>query len=195
MSRRVEQTRRAILTAAWRRVEAGESTRLGDIAGEAGVSRQALYNHFRSRGGLLLALVEHVDVELGLFERIARVEAVEDPGERLLATVAMAAEFEPEVHGIALALARQAAGDAEAAAAVEDRMAHRRHGLRDPIEALAASGRLAGDFTVEEVVDLLWEAGAPSSYEHLVVERGWSPRRWSQWQLRLASTFVRSAAT
>lgn len=195
MSSRTQQTRRAILAAAWRRMEAGESTRLADIASEAGVSRQAVYNHFASRGGLLLALVEHVDAELGLFERIQRVRAVADPADRLVATVAMSASFEPEVEGIVRAMVRQAAQDPEVAAAIEDRMVHRRAGLREVVALLAEQGRLAGDFTVDEVVDLLWEAGAPTSYQHLVVERGWAHERWSQWLVQLAEGFVGEAST
>lgn len=52
-------TRQALLNAAYRRAVAGEwgLTRMADVATEAGVSRQTLYNEFGSKDGLARALV------------------------------------------------------------------------------------------------------------------------------------------
>lgn len=66
--------------------------------------------------------------------------------------------------------------------------------VADPAAVLAAQGRLLGDLGVEELVDVLWGAGAPSR-EHLVVERGWAPKRFEQWVVRLARGFVGGVPT
>jgi AcrR family transcriptional regulator len=56
----VERTRERILRAARRRFfdMPYDEVRLADVAGEAGVTQQTLLNHFSSKEGLLLALVE-----------------------------------------------------------------------------------------------------------------------------------------
>lgn len=170
-----------ILKAAWQRLLRGDRARLEDVAADAGVSRQAVYLHFGSRGGLLLALVAYIDETLGLKERIAQAMDRPSPTERLEATLRLMAEYNSEIHGIAMAFARQAQDDPEVRAAFEDRMSQRRAALCALIRALEEEGRVRPGWTVEEVTDILWELGAPTSYQHLVVERGWKPERFSEW--------------
>ncbi len=188
---RRKRTRERLLEAAWRRLERGDPARLEDVAADAGVSRQALYLHFGSRAGLLLALVAHIDETLGLGERIAKVEAIADPIARLEATLGLVTDFEKEIHAVAMALNRLALTDAEVRTAFEDRMAERRRALRACLEPLEAAGRLRPEWRLEEAVDLLWEISAPSSYEHLVIERGWSPKRFRDWLVWAARSLLR----
>lgn len=91
---------------------------------------------------------------------------------------------------MALALERLAWNDADARTAIEDRMEHRRAGPGEVVGAVAAAGRLAPGWSVDDVVDVLWAAGAPSSWQHLVGERGWSPARFERWLVHLARSFV-----
>lgn len=93
-----------------------------------------------------------------------------------------------------MALATLAATDADARAAFEDRMARRRGGLLEGLRAVKRQGRLARGWKVEQVADALWEAGAPSSYQHLVVERGWSGEAFERWLLHLGRSFLVPAA-
>ncbi len=190
MSSRSERTRAAVLDAAWARLEAGETGHLEDIAADAGVSRQTVYLHFESRAGLLLALVEHVDRRIGLYEEIGRIMAITDPVEQLFATLDATVLFEPRVHGLAMTLYHEGAVDEAVAAAYENRMEHRRGGLRAALSAIQAQGRLRDEWELGEVVDLLWEAQAPTTYDHLVIQRGWSVERWSAWVHTLASVFI-----
>ncbi len=176
-------TRERILKAAWQRLLRGDRARLEDVAADAGVSRQAVYLHFGSRGGLLLALVDHIDETFGLQERIAEALSGASPVERLEATLRLMARYNGEIHAIAMAFARQAHDDPDLRAAFEDRMARRRAALRGLLEPLAREGRLRSGWSLEEATDLLWELSAPSSYEHLVVERDWPPERFSDWLL------------
>lgn len=182
--------RSPLLDAAWRRLESGEPARLVDIAGDADVSRQTVYLHFESRSGLLLALVAHIDHELGVYDEIQKVMVVPDPVDRLFAVLDLTSHFEPQVHGMAMTLYREGADDPEVAAAYDDRMRHRRAGMHAAVSAVAEAGRLRSGWTVDEVVDLLWEAQAPTSYDHLVVERGWNPERWGTWTRTLATWFI-----
>lgn len=192
MSSKRERTRTAILDAAWKRLSTpGDPTRLEDIAADVGVTRQSVHLHFRTRGALLVALVQHVDESLGLVERIAEIRACADPVESLEKGLSLTATYQAEIHGVAMALATLAASDPDARAAIDDRMTLRREGLVTVLRAVQRSGRLSPDWPLAKVADVLWEAGAPSTYQHLVVERGWSVKDYERWLLYLARTFLR----
>ena len=191
MSKKRDRTRLVILQAAWDRLnKPNDPARLEDIAADAGVTRQSVYLHFGSRGGLLLALVAHVDETLGLGEQIAAIRACTDPVEALELSLKTTASFEPKIHGVAIALTRLAATDADAAAALEDRMKLRRGGMTEVLRQIDEAGKLSPDWTVKQVADVLWEASLPSSYEHLVVERGWSVKAFERWLLHLGHSFL-----
>ena len=66
-------TRERILNAAWKLLEADKaaSVRMGDIAKEAGISRQALYLHFSTRAELLVATARYLDDVKNVDQRLA----------------------------------------------------------------------------------------------------------------------------
>jgi AcrR family transcriptional regulator len=191
MSSRRERTRVAILEATWKRLSIpGDPARLEDIAADAGVTRQSVYLHFGTRGGLLVAVVQHMDEALGLGERIAEIRKIEDPVDALEASLRLTATYQPRIHGVGMALARLAPTDADARAAFDDRMNARREGLLAVTRLLQRAGLLVADWSAPKVADILWEAGAPSSYEHLVVERGWTPKDFERWLVHLGRSFI-----
>lgn len=191
MSSRRELTRRRILAAAWKRFEAGDAANLEDVAVDAGVSRQAVYLHFGSRAGLLKALVDHMDAELGLYARLEAIRSLPSPRDQLEASLRLTAEYQPRIHAIGMALYRLSATDDDARQAWDDRMGHRRAGLREVLRALHAQGALVEGWTVEEVAEALVAAGSPTTWQELVVERGWAPERFGAWLLHLARSFTR----
>ncbi|MBC7174445.1 MAG: TetR/AcrR family transcriptional regulator [Polyangiaceae bacterium] len=189
-SSKKQKTRESLLEAAWKRLERGDLAKLEDVAADVGVSRQSVYLHFGSRGGMLLALVEYIDQQTGLQERIRAVQQTDDPIELLKRTLGLMATYQSEIHGVAMALVHLAEHDEDVRAALEDRMQRRRQGLAAIVKRLAAAGFLRKGWSQKEIVDVLWEAGAPSSYQHLVVERGWKPGRYRDWLIWIAMSFV-----
>jgi hypothetical protein len=131
-----------------------------------------------------------MDEALGLGERIAQAMQPRDAEAQLLAVMRLMAEYQPRIHRVAMALLRLGGTDDQVRAALEDRMEHRRRGLRGVLADLSDGGRLRADWSLEEAVDVLWEAGAPSSFEHLVVERGWSSERYGDWLQWLARSLL-----
>jgi AcrR family transcriptional regulator len=190
MASRREVTRRRILDAAWARLAAGDPARLEDVAADAGVSRQAVYLHFGSRAGLLLALVDLIDAELGLFPKLEAIRALPSPVEQLHASVRLTAELAPRVHPVAIALSRLSATDPDAREAYDSRMDMRREGLLGLVRAVEAQGGLAEGWTPDEVADALWTAGAPAVWQQLGIERGWTPERFAAWLEHLARSFT-----
>lgn len=140
---------------------------------------------------MLLALVAHIDEKLGLGEHIRATQALEDPVEQLHATLRMTASYEPKIHGVAMALFRLGATDADVRAAIDDRMQHRRQGILQIVKRLSSAGLLRAEWSAGEVADALWEASTPFSFETLVVERGWKPARFAEWLVWLSRSFLR----
>src|SRR5919107_868965 len=68
------RTRTRILEATWRLMEerSGQGVRMRDVAEAAGISRQAVYDHFGSRAELMVATARYGDEVRGLDERLRR---------------------------------------------------------------------------------------------------------------------------
>ncbi len=193
MSSRKAQTRKAILDAAWKRLtERGvEAVGLQDIADEAGVSRQSVYLHFGSRGGLLVALTEHIDACSGLPALIQEILEAPTAEEALYRYSRVVARYAPKIQDAALALSRMQHADEDAAVAYRDRMDQRRAGLREILEQLAEEGSLDPHWTVDEATAAIWAAGTPETYENLVTLRAWPIETYERWLLHVARSFLR----
>ena len=149
-----------------------------DVAGAAGVSRQAVYIHFGSRAGLLAALAQFVDeaiVPLDLFQRMATAPtaaAALDTG------LDIHIHMEGYVHGYARALQAIKGGDAAAEAAWDNRMASRRTGVTAVVDRIVNEGRLADGWSRDEAIDFICALTSVDMYEALVVQGRWTTARY-----------------
>jgi hypothetical protein len=55
-----------------------------------------------------------------------------------------------------------------------------REALRIALHRVARDGRLADGWEVGEAADWAWSRVQPSTWEHLVGERGWSAKRYAE---------------
>ena len=159
---------------------------MGDIAKQAGISRQAVYLHFASRAELLEATTRYIDGTLGLERRLARSRAAEAGVERLDAYIEFWGNYVPEIQGVARALLAAYDSDAAAAAAWDERMQAMRDGCRAAIEALKADGQLASPWNVKTATELLWTMLSVRNWEQLTQACGWSTRKYIKQMQRLA---------
>jgi AcrR family transcriptional regulator len=175
-------TRERILQATWRLMEErrGQGVRLEDIATAVDISRQAVYLHFGSRSGLLIATVRYVDEVLGLSERLRPLYADQSSAKRLDAYVAFWGNYIPEIYGLAKALLNVREADEAAAAAWEDRMQVLYQGCVTTIQCLVRDGTLAPEWTVNEAADFFWATLSIATWENLTIERGWSQEQYIQ---------------
>jgi AcrR family transcriptional regulator len=176
MSSREPKTRDRILEATWRLMveRVGRNVRMGDVARGAGVSRQAVYDHFGSRAELMVATVRYGDGVLALNQRLRRYRAASSGEERLEAYVEFWGNYIPEIYGIARALLAEREGDEAVAAAWDDRMRAVYDACRDIIERLRRDGALVPGWPTDEAADLLWTMLSIRNWESLTRERGWS---------------------
>jgi AcrR family transcriptional regulator len=176
------ETRKKIMETTRRLLETsqGKTVRLEDIAQAAGVSRQAIYLHFGSRVGLMVATVQYIDESAGLMERTQRACQEEDGLAAVGLFIDIWAGYVPTIYDLARQLLTLRGTDEGAAAAWEDRMDSLRNGpCRFLIERLERDGRLASEWDTETAVDLLWTFLSIQTWETLVIECGWSKKQYA----------------
>jgi AcrR family transcriptional regulator len=194
MSSGESETRTRILEATRRLTEEhrGRGVRMRDVAEAAGISRQAVYDHFGSRAKLLVETTHYVDEVRGLEERRRRFREATTGVGRLEAYVEFWGNYIPEVYGMAKALLVARETDEAAAAAWDDRMSAVRESCRRTIEVLHRDGMLAPEWSRDVAVDLMWTILSIRNWEQLTTECGWSTNQYvSRMQKLLKRTFVR----
>lgn len=180
-SARSGETRAAILDAARVLFEADgyHSVGLEAVARMAGVSRQAIYLHFSSKADLVTALHQRIN-EQDVAPAMARVWSRRSARTGLDAFVAASAEAIPRILNIADALAPPRQDDD----LTETWEAPREGRYADCLrmgEWLERDGVLAAGVTARDAADVLWMMVSMPSYALLVVQRGWTPQRWTRW--------------
>ena len=187
------ETRTRILEATVRVMEksGGRGVRMGDIAKESKISRQAVYLHFSSRTELLIAATLYRGDLLDVEGRLAPSRAAATGVDRLRLYIEFWGNFVPEIYGVAKPLMMAQETDEAAAAAWRDRMWAMRDGCRAAIDALQADGTLAPEWTRPKAIDALWTMLLVPNWEHLTIECGWSTKQYIRWMQTLARrTFV-----
>ena len=171
-----------------------DALRLEDVAANAGVSRQSIYLHFGSRSALFVAVVDHIDAELGLPSMLAEIEAAPTPREALARSLRVTARYATGIQAAAMALSRVRDLDPDADAAYETRMERRRTALRSILAELAKTGELRKQWSPTQAADALWSIGTPETYDALVVRRGWSVDDYERWLHHVAASFLSESA-
>lgn len=178
---RTGDTRTRLLEAAWdlARREGVAGLTLAGVAQAVGVSRQAVYLHFESRAGLLISMARHHDLVSGFAERARRTGDLA-PLPALDALLRAWFGYLPDVLPVARALDAAAATGDPGAGAFEDRMVEWRREIRTALQRVGEESRLRPEWTTDAAADWVWSRVHPSVWQRLVVERGWSARRFER---------------
>ena len=174
INRRGERTRHHVLDAAWDLIsEQGAEVSISQIAQAAGISRQAVYQHYGSRGGLLVALVRRADERFKIKEQFDAALAHPGPKERLALTLRAWLAFVPKIDPVARDLIRLRDKDPAASSAWEDRMADLRRWLLALMTSLQKEDALKPGWTPQTAADLFWAQTSVQAWGLLVHECGW----------------------
>ncbi|MCK7612181.1 TetR/AcrR family transcriptional regulator [Roseibium sediminicola] len=175
---RVARTRAEILDSAWDLISVrGAEVSLAEIAKAAGISRQSVYDHFGSRGGLILGLVRRADERLDIKARFDEAFETVNPAKRLEASIEVWIRFVEEIYPVASDLIRLRSTDADASAAWEDRMSELRDWLLILTGSLERDGALQADWSAKEAADYLWASFSVQSWGLLTRDCSWSEER------------------
>jgi AcrR family transcriptional regulator len=186
---RAQRTREEIAAAARRLFEEQgyAQTTIVDIAREAHVSPETVYNAFGSKGALLGAVVSasiRGDTAATPLRRRPVIDAIRDadrPRDALELYGALLAEVNPRLVPLLRVMREVAPGDPEIADLLARLGTDRLDGMREFAANLARNGWLRDGVSRREASDVLWTQGSPEVYELLVIERGWSARRYGRW--------------
>ncbi|MDO8421069.1 MAG: TetR/AcrR family transcriptional regulator [Parvibaculum sp.] len=170
-----ERTHNEILDAAWGLIaEHGADISLSQIAAAVGVTRQSIYVHFGSRGGLLVALVRRADERADIEQKFERALAIETAEARLAAFLDVWFRFVPEIYPVAKDLVRLKANDEEAFTAWEDRMTDLRRAFGVLTKSLKADHALATHWTAPRAAEFMWASSSIENWGLLTVDCGWT---------------------
>lgn len=148
---------------------------VGEIAAAAGVSRQLVYFHFENRAGLLTAMARHRDETSGFVEAAAAARRM-PPAEGLEHLLRAWCEYMPTIASVARALEVSDDGGS----AWRQRMGE----LRDALRAAVARVELAPGWSADRAADWAWSRIQPTTWQHLVGERGWSAEEYTERTVR-----------
>jgi AcrR family transcriptional regulator len=185
-------TRQRILEESLRLLEdqRGKNVRMSDIAKAAGISRQAVYLHFKSQTELMIATVRYGDDVQGaqsLVEPWRKAKGID----KLDTWIEFWGNYIPKIFGVAKALMIAKESNEVAAAAWDDRMEDVRKSCRKTIQELSVNNLLSDDWTVKSATDMLWTMLSIQSWEQLTSSCGWSSKQYVERMKMLArSTFV-----
>jgi AcrR family transcriptional regulator len=151
------------------------------LAAAAGVSQATVYALFRSKAGILRALMEEAlfnDTYRPLAEQARQVR---DPVEMLQMTASIAqAIYDGERAG--LGVIRGASAFSAELRAVEQQFELLRFELQRPrAKRIARRGTVRPGLKLGQVRDVLWMLTSRDVYRMLVVERHWSPAAYQAW--------------
>ena len=174
-------TQTRILEAAWALVlERGTvDVTVAEIAAAAGVSRQLVYFHFDNRAGLLTAMARHRDEASGFIDAVAASREM-PPREGFEHLLRAWCGYLPEIVPVARALEAALMSGDDGGTAWRQRMGELREALRQAVERL----ELAPGWTADRAADWAWSRIQPTTFQHLVAERGWTPDEYADRTVR-----------
>jgi AcrR family transcriptional regulator len=162
-------------------------TTMPDIASAAGVAVQTVYKAFGNKPGLAKAVFDVAiagdDEPVPMVERpsLTRVRDEPDPRKKFERYGEHLAAVAPRHVPIQLVILAAAATDPEAGKVWRQLQDERLRGMHAFARSLQAEGHLRAGVSAAEARDVLWAYNSAELFQLLVIERGWSPKRYGRW--------------
>ena len=163
------------------------ATTMPAIASTAGVSVQTVYKSFGNKPRLAKAVFDVAmagdDEPVPMLQRalLGRVRDEPDPRKRFRLYGEFLAEVAPRHVPVQLVIRDAASSDPEAQAVWAELQAERLNGMTLFARALHDDGSLRPGISMSEARDVLWTYNSAELFQLLVLERGWSPKRYGRW--------------
>ena len=176
------QTRVRIVDAARELLEAnpGSPVSMNQVAGRAGVSRQALYLHFDDRTSLFLEVSRQLDARLRTPARQRRIDEAPTARAALREAVALQAWLKPRLRGVATAMDVLRRSDPAADAAWKEREHARLARCTEIIRRLHADGDLDERWDVPTAARCFWAITSQRVWDDLANDQGWTSAHYRQ---------------
>ena len=159
------------------------------VARAAQVSAPTVYSIFKSKTGILIALLDQSMFGQDYDEMVRQALSAKDPEDRLRLAASVARQIRG-AQSAAFELLRGAGVVAPELAKLEQQRERLRYdGEKSMITSLRDSGELRPGLSFQTARDVFWMLTGGDVYRMLVSERGWSPQKYEDW---LADTLVDS---
>ncbi len=174
------------------------ATTIEAVSTASEVPQATVYRLFGSKRGILKALLDvsiagdDQPVALPQRPKVQTLLAAQDPENQIAGFVAIAAEVNARAAPVYRILVGAASSDPDVASLLADLNEQRRTGQGRLARALARSGALRSGLRERDAADSIYALMSPDVYRLLVVERGWSPKRYERWLTQtLVETLLR----
>jgi TetR/AcrR family transcriptional regulator, regulator of autoinduction and epiphytic fitness len=183
-------TRREIMEAAQRLFSADGygRTSMEAVASAADVSVATVYLTFRSKLGLLSALVEDVTADRSL--DVQQVLAEADVDGQVTVGVRIIRQLHERTASISGILRAGYGNDPGLEALWDEWQARHLAAVSQVAQHLGAAGRLRPGVDVAWATDVLYTMSGSETYRQLVFDRGWSPDQFEEWLAASARRLV-----
>lgn len=162
-------------------------TTVDAVATEAGVAVDTVYASFRSKAGVLHALIDARaggdDAPVTLLDREGpqAVRAERDQGRQVAGFAAGVAEIIERARPVDDIMRGAAEVDPEIATLRAEIQQGRYRNMRQFVSWLAANGPLRGGLGEDEAAAIVWTIASPEVHRLLRTERGWTAERYRAW--------------
>jgi AcrR family transcriptional regulator len=154
---------------------------IAEIAEKAAVAASTVYALYKSKEGILRALMRAAIFGTRFEEAQAKLQGVDDPV-RLIALTAHVARAIYEGESTELGLVRGASAFSPALRKMEQEFERLRFEMQEErIRLLFAQGRQRRGLALEEARRILWMYTSRDIYRMLVHEGGWTPDQYQRW--------------
>lgn len=154
---------------------------ISEIAEKAGVAAPTIYAHYKSKEGILRALMRAALFGPQFREAQAKLDGVSDPVS-LIALSAHVARAIYESESAELGLIRGISAFSLGLRKMEQEFETIRFEMQEQrVELLFAAAKQRSDLTIGEARRILWMYTSRDVYRMLVHESGWTPDRYQQW--------------
>jgi len=182
----VEATRKLLLS------EGYAGMTIDAIARRAKVSAQSVFAIFKSKTGILIALLDQTAFGPEYEAAVQKALGATEPETRLRLAAPIARQIH-DAQSAAFDLLRGSGVVAPELAKLEQQREDLRYERQERmIRSLRDARRLRPDLTMKTARDIFWMLTGRDVYRMLVRERGWSSEKYQDW---LADTLVRSLLT
>jgi AcrR family transcriptional regulator len=172
-----QTTRQRIIRAASQMVVRGSDLPVDDVARKAGVSVQTIYAHFGSKRGLIFAVIDDLQRDIGFYEARAEVFASPHGEAALRKMVAATITLWDQAWPLVAFTLRARRADRELASHMADVDGYRRSDLSVICRRIDEEKRLRTPGASEAAADVAFALSTPTTFEDLVKVRGWSADR------------------
>jgi len=163
------------------------ATTMPAIASAAGVSVQTVYKAFGNKARLAKAVFDVAmagdDEPVPMLQRASLGRVRDEPDARMKLRLygEFLAEVAPRHVPVQLVIRDAATSDPEARVVWAELQAERLKGMTLFARALHDDGYLRPGISTNEARDVLWTCNSAELFQLLVLERGWSPKRYGRW--------------